>query len=90
MNGWFADAIPADLPLVLGHENAGWVHAVGPAVEHLAVGDPGRSCRCLAADALAGTGTGGQGEAGRHGQYRYPREKPALLPGRTPYDLALD
>ena len=40
MDGWFADAIPADLPLVLGHENAGWVHAVGPAVEHLAVGDP--------------------------------------------------
>ena len=40
LDGWFADAIPADLPLVLGHENAGWVHAVGPAVEHLAVGDP--------------------------------------------------
>ena len=38
-DGWFADAIPADLPLVLGHENAGWVHGVGPAVEHLAVGD---------------------------------------------------
>lgn len=28
------------LPYTLGHENAGWVHAVGPAVEHLAVGDP--------------------------------------------------
>ena len=40
IDGWFADVIPADLPLVLGHENAGWVHAVGPAVEHLAVGDP--------------------------------------------------
>jgi len=40
MDGWFADAIPADLPLILGHENAGWVHAVGPAVEHVAVGDP--------------------------------------------------
>jgi NAD+-dependent secondary alcohol dehydrogenase Adh1 len=40
IDGWFADAIPADLPLVLGHENAGWVHATGPAVEHLAVGDP--------------------------------------------------
>ena len=26
--------------VILGHENAGWVHAVGPAVEHLAVGDP--------------------------------------------------
>jgi NAD+-dependent secondary alcohol dehydrogenase Adh1 len=40
IDGWFAEVIPAELPLVLGHENAGWVHAVGPAVEHLAVGDP--------------------------------------------------
>jgi len=40
LDGWFADVIPADLPVVLGHENAGWVRAVGPAVEHLAVGDP--------------------------------------------------
>jgi len=40
IEGWFADVIPAELPVVLGHENAGWVHAVGPAVEHLAVGDP--------------------------------------------------
>jgi NAD+-dependent secondary alcohol dehydrogenase Adh1 len=40
MDGWLADFIPADLPLILGHENAGWVHAVGPAVEHAAVGDP--------------------------------------------------
>ena len=40
LEGWVADAFRADLPLVLGHENAGWVHAVGPAVEHLAVGDP--------------------------------------------------
>src|SRR6201989_617119 len=37
---WFADGIPSALPVVLGHENAGWVHAVGAAVEHLAVGDP--------------------------------------------------
>jgi NAD+-dependent secondary alcohol dehydrogenase Adh1 len=27
------------LPYTLGHENAGWVHAVGPAVENVAVGD---------------------------------------------------
>jgi NAD+-dependent secondary alcohol dehydrogenase Adh1 len=39
IDGWFADTIPSELPLVLGHENAGWVHAVGPAVEHLAAGD---------------------------------------------------
>jgi NAD+-dependent secondary alcohol dehydrogenase Adh1 len=40
IDGWFADIIPAELPVVLGHENAGWVQAVGPAVDHLAVGDP--------------------------------------------------
>jgi NAD+-dependent secondary alcohol dehydrogenase Adh1 len=40
IEGWLADFIPADLPLVLGHENAGWVHATGPAVEHVTVGDP--------------------------------------------------
>jgi NAD+-dependent secondary alcohol dehydrogenase Adh1 len=40
IDGWFADVIPAELPLVLGHENAGWVHEVGPAVGHLAVGEP--------------------------------------------------
>ena len=40
IDGWFADVIPAELPVILGHENAGWVHAVGPAVEHLAIGDP--------------------------------------------------
>ena len=39
IDGWFADVIPSELPLVLGHENAGWVHAAGPAVEHVAVGD---------------------------------------------------
>ena len=27
------------LPYILGHENAGWVHEVGPAVENVAVGD---------------------------------------------------
>lgn len=30
----------ATLPLVLGHENAGWVHEVGAAVTTVAVGDP--------------------------------------------------
>lgn len=29
----------APLPLVLGHENAGWVHEVGPAVTSVGVGD---------------------------------------------------
>jgi len=53
-DGWFAAAVPIDLPLVLGHENTGWVHEVGSAVEGLAVGDavichPQTSCgRCPA------------------------------------------
>ena len=38
-DGWFAGVVPVDLPLTLGHETAGWVHAVGSAVEHVAVGD---------------------------------------------------
>ena len=40
IDGWLAGVIPAGLPLVLGHENAGWVHAAGPAVRDLAAGDP--------------------------------------------------
>jgi NAD+-dependent secondary alcohol dehydrogenase Adh1 len=39
MQGWFNDIIPVELPVVLGHENAGWVQAVGPQVANLAVGD---------------------------------------------------
>ena len=39
MQGWFNDIIPVELPVILGHENAGWVHEVGPQVVNLAVGD---------------------------------------------------
>ena len=53
-DGWFAPAVPADLPLTLGHETTGWVHEVGPAVGHVAVGDavichPQQSCGVCAA-----------------------------------------
>ena len=38
LNGVFADlCLPP--PFVMGHETAGWIHRVGPAVEGLAVGD---------------------------------------------------
>jgi NAD+-dependent secondary alcohol dehydrogenase Adh1 len=40
LGGELAAAFHPELPLTLGHENSGWVHAVGPAVTHLAVGDP--------------------------------------------------
>jgi propanol-preferring alcohol dehydrogenase len=33
-------AVPWGLPFTLGHENAGWVHAVGPEVTNLEVGTP--------------------------------------------------
>jgi NAD+-dependent secondary alcohol dehydrogenase Adh1 len=32
--------VDLDFPFTLGHENAGWVHAVGDAVDHVTVGDP--------------------------------------------------
>jgi NAD+-dependent secondary alcohol dehydrogenase Adh1 len=38
-DGWFAPAVPTELPITLGHENTGWVQDVGPAVENVAVGD---------------------------------------------------
>jgi NAD+-dependent secondary alcohol dehydrogenase Adh1 len=38
-DGWFAPAVPTELPLTLGHENAGWVQDVGSEVENVAVGD---------------------------------------------------
>ena len=39
VEGQWKDITHVKLPYTLGHENAGWVHAVGNAVEHVAVGD---------------------------------------------------
>jgi len=39
-DGWFAPAVPTELPITLGHENTGWVHEIGSEVENVAVGDP--------------------------------------------------
>jgi len=39
IEGQWADRSGVVLPYTLGHENAGWVHAVGSAVTNLAVGD---------------------------------------------------
>jgi len=39
VNGDWAGAMNPDLPYVIGHENAGWVHAVGDGVTNVAVGD---------------------------------------------------
>ncbi|MGH8932916.1 MAG: NAD(P)-dependent alcohol dehydrogenase [Egibacteraceae bacterium] len=39
MEGQWAPKTGVQLPYVIGHENAGWVHAVGDGVPNLAVGD---------------------------------------------------
>ena len=39
VEGQWREKSGVTLPYTLGHENAGWVHAVGAAVDHVAVGD---------------------------------------------------
>jgi Zn-dependent alcohol dehydrogenases len=39
VNGDWAEAMGPDLPYVIGHENAGWIHEVGAGVTNVAVGD---------------------------------------------------
>ncbi|WP_028921610.1 NAD(P)-dependent alcohol dehydrogenase [Pseudonocardia acaciae] len=39
LEGQWAEAMCPDLPYVIGHENAGWVHEVGAGVTNVAVGD---------------------------------------------------
>jgi NAD+-dependent secondary alcohol dehydrogenase Adh1 len=39
LEGQWAEAMGPDLPYVIGHENAGWVHEVGEGVTNVAVGD---------------------------------------------------
>ena len=54
VDGDWAEAMGPSLPYTIGHENAGWVHAVGEGVTNVAVGDtvilhPQPSCGlCLA------------------------------------------
>jgi NAD+-dependent secondary alcohol dehydrogenase Adh1 len=102
IDGWLAGFIPAELPLVLGHENAGWVHAVGPAVEHLAVGDPvichpnltcGVCAACRAGDDMrcsAGPNLPGATGAGGMAELFKTSERAIvkLGPGTAPADLA--
>jgi NAD+-dependent secondary alcohol dehydrogenase Adh1 len=40
VDGWFEQIMGPDLPFTLGHENAGWVEAVGDAVTAVRVDDP--------------------------------------------------
>src|SRR3954470_10906716 len=38
IDGWFEDVMPVPAPSTLGHENAGWLEAVGDAVTSVHVG----------------------------------------------------
>jgi NAD+-dependent secondary alcohol dehydrogenase Adh1 len=40
IKGVWCNQMRIELPLILGHENAGWVEEVGPSVESVKVGDP--------------------------------------------------
>ena len=40
IQGLWRPHLRIELPLILGHENAGWVEEIGPAVESVEVGDP--------------------------------------------------
>jgi NAD+-dependent secondary alcohol dehydrogenase Adh1 len=39
MEGQWDEAMHTPLPYILGHENAGWIHEIGPGVTNVAVGD---------------------------------------------------
>lgn len=39
IEGQWAEKSGVTLPYTLGHENAGWVEAIGPAVSNVAIGD---------------------------------------------------
>jgi propanol-preferring alcohol dehydrogenase len=71
---------PARLPIILGHENAGWVEALGPGAEGVSPGDPvvvyggwgcGRCRFCLGGqEQLCGSAQwGGLGPDGGYAQY---------------------
>src|SRR5713226_8515870 len=40
IEGLWRDRVPVTLPYIMGHENAGWVEAIGSSVETVKVGDP--------------------------------------------------
>ena len=40
IKGLWRDHMRIALPIILGHENAGWVEEIGPAVKSVRVGDP--------------------------------------------------
>ncbi|CAL9613526.1 Alcohol dehydrogenase [Streptomyces sp. enrichment culture] len=50
LEGQWAEKSGVTLPCTIGHENAGWIHAVGGAVTHVSEGDKvivHPLCRCF-------------------------------------------
>ncbi|MGH8980523.1 MAG: NAD(P)-dependent alcohol dehydrogenase [Acidimicrobiales bacterium] len=100
IEGWMEDA-GMQLPRVLGHENAGWVEAVGSGVSTVKAGDPvvvypARSCGlCLACrrgdDMMCATGQfTGLSVDGGFAEYLLTTERSLvkLAPGVDPADVA--
>lgn len=93
---WPEGAMDFDLPFTLGHENAGWVEAVGAGVDGLAEGDPVavygpwgcgrcRACRSSAENycerqAEIGAFGGGLGRDGGMAEYMLVPDPRLLLP----------
>ncbi len=84
IEGQWEAAMGPSLPYTLGHENAGWVHAVGSAVTNVAVGDtvilhPTPTCglchACRAGDDM------------HCDEQLVPRAVPRRRDGRVPADL---
>ncbi len=102
LDGVFKDLFSLSLPFTIGHENAGWVEAVGLAVTHVAPGDPvivhpQRSCGfcrpCLAGHnmhCLQGSYPGVDGSDGGYAELlrTSARAVVKLAPGTDPGPLA--
>ncbi len=101
VEGQWAEKSHVALPYTLGHENAGWVHAVGSAVEHVQPGDPvilhplvtcGFCRACRAGDDVhceASSFPGIDADGGMAGQLRTSaRSVVKLAPGTAPASVA--
>ena len=101
MEGQWDAAMGTPLPYTLGHENAGWVHAVGSAVTNVAVGDtvilhPTPTCglcrACRAGDDMHCVASSFPGLSTDGGMAEYlltsARACVKLDPGTRPQDVA--
>jgi NAD+-dependent secondary alcohol dehydrogenase Adh1 len=68
IKGYWCDFLRIELPLILGHENAGWVEEIGPAVESVKVGDP-VVIHPIAEAEHTSAGSGSTGQEGQRGFY---------------------